>query len=344
VPIYNQTIESPSAFPVNQWTYVAVVMDGREGILYLNGNAVAVNNSVNLLPSDIATAQCYLGRSQYSADPYFYGMMDSISLNSSPLSLAQLIAPLPTIILPTNGTLYAGGSTLAYSGSATDYSGSALPATAFTWSGEYYHDGQVAPAFGPVTGVTLGSYQIPTNEAGSTNAFYTVSLTVTDTNGYQQSVSTEVLPQTASVTLATVPSGLEVTLDGQPLTGPTSLFEVVGMNHVISAPSPQSLNSTNYNFVLWSDGGAATHNFVVPPGNTTLTASFVLPPITVTEAGNGFILSWPQWAEGMELYTTTNLLAPDWVPVTNTPVSSSNVFALTLSMTNFMQFFRLQSP
>jgi hypothetical protein len=242
IGVYNQTIESPSPFPVNQWTYVAVVMDGREGILYLNGSAVAVNNSVNLLPSDVAPTQCYLGKSQYPTDPYFDGMMDSVALNSTPLSAAQLIAPLATI------------------------------------------------------------------------------------------------------TLATVPSGLEIELDGQPLTGTTSLVEVVGMNHVIGAPSPQSLNSTNYNFVLWSDGGAATHNFIIPPTNTTLTASFVQPGITVTQTVNGVSLSWPLWAGGMELYTTTNLSSPAWTLVTNAAAGSNNLLSITLPAANSMQFYRLQSP
>jgi arabinan endo-1,5-alpha-L-arabinosidase len=344
ISVYNQEIESPSAFPVNQWTYVAVVMDGREGILYLNGNAVAVNNSVNLLPSDIGTTQCYLGKSQYPADPFFYGMMSSVSLNSSPVPLARLIAPVPTIILPANGTLYSGGSTLIFAGSATDYAGNALPASSFAWSGEFYSNGLAVPAFGPITGVTSGSYPIPTNGPASTNAFYVVSLAVTDTNGNTQSVSTEVFPETALVTLATVPSGLDITLDGQPVTSANPLAEIVGMNHVISAPSPQSLDSTNYNFVLWSDGGTATHDFIVPPTNAALTASFVQPAITFTQGASGFSLSWPQWAGGMELYSTTNLLAPAWSLVTNAPTNWNNASTITLPMTNFMQFYRLQSP
>jgi arabinan endo-1,5-alpha-L-arabinosidase len=345
VAIYNQEIESPSAFPVNKWTYLAVVMDGREGILYLNGNAVAVNNSVNLLPSDIGATQCYLGKSQYPADPYFYGLMDSISLNSSPLSLAQLNAPLPTIKQPAQGTLYSGGSALIFAGSATDYAGNALPASSFTWSGEFYSNGLAVPVFGPITGVTSGSYQIPTNGPASTNAFYLVSLAVTDTNGNTQSVSTEVLPEIALVTLATVPNGLEINLDSQPVTGGTSLAEIVGMNHVISAPSPQTLYSTNYNFVLWSDGGAETHNFIVSPTNTTLTASFVQPAITATVSAQGFGLAWPQWAGGLELFSATNLSTPvAWTFVTNIPVISNNVFTVTIPMTNFAQFYRLQSP
>jgi arabinan endo-1,5-alpha-L-arabinosidase len=87
---YNQVIESPSAFPLNTWTHVALVLDGRQGIFYLNGNAVAVNNSVNLLPSDIAANKCYFGRSQFSADPYLNAQLDSIALNSSALSSSEI--------------------------------------------------------------------------------------------------------------------------------------------------------------------------------------------------------------------------------------------------------------
>jgi hypothetical protein len=87
---YNNVLESPSAFPLNTWTHVGVVMDGRESILYLNGNAVAVNNSVNLLPTDVAANKTYFGRSQFGADPYLNGQLDSVYLNSSPLTSTQM--------------------------------------------------------------------------------------------------------------------------------------------------------------------------------------------------------------------------------------------------------------
>ena len=44
--VYNQVIESPVALPVNQWVPFAVVMNGREGILYLNGTAVAISRAL----------------------------------------------------------------------------------------------------------------------------------------------------------------------------------------------------------------------------------------------------------------------------------------------------------
>src|SRR5665213_687657 len=113
-------------------------MDGREGILYVNGQAVAVNNSVNLLPSDIGSANCYFGKSQWPLDPYFNGCLSSMRLNSSALSLAQIIAPIAAITQPAAGSLFGGGISLNYAGSGADCSGAALSAGAFTWSGEFH--------------------------------------------------------------------------------------------------------------------------------------------------------------------------------------------------------------
>ncbi len=159
IGVYNQEVEGPAAFPLNQWTYVAVVMDTREAILYLNGSAVAVNNSINLLPSDVAPTQCFLGRSEYAGDPYFYGMMDSFLLNSQPLPISQFLQP---------------------------------------------------------------------------------------------------------------------------------------------------------------------------------------PPISISAAGSVLNLSWPQWAGALSLYAATNLAAGGWIPVANNPVATNQQFSVSLPMTNFAQFFRLQ--
>ncbi len=98
---YVQVLQAPTALPVNTWTHVAVVIDGRQGVLYSNAVAIAVNNCVNLLPSDIASTSCYFGRSHYSADPYFGGRLDSVRLNSQPLSIAEITAPAPVIVAPS---------------------------------------------------------------------------------------------------------------------------------------------------------------------------------------------------------------------------------------------------
>ena len=75
-------LDSPNALPVNVWTHVAVTLDGRQAVMFINGQAVAVDSSVNLLPSDVLGSANYLGRSQFSADPYFKGQMDSVEISS----------------------------------------------------------------------------------------------------------------------------------------------------------------------------------------------------------------------------------------------------------------------
>jgi arabinan endo-1,5-alpha-L-arabinosidase len=85
-------LDSPNALPVNVWTHVAVALDGRQAVMFINGQAVAVNSSVNLLPSDVLGAANYLGRSQFSADPYFSGQMDSVEISSETLPVEQITA------------------------------------------------------------------------------------------------------------------------------------------------------------------------------------------------------------------------------------------------------------
>lgn len=344
--VYNQVIESPVALPVNQWVPFAVVMNGREGILYLNGTAVAVNNSVNLLPSDLASTNVNFGKSEFPADPYFNGRLSDLRLNSAAVPFSQLLAPLPAILEPTNSALFAGGSPIDFSGTATDYSGAPLSTDAFSWSGEFYSNGVAYAAFGPLDGVANGAYPVPDNAAVITNIFYRIFLTVTDTNGYQQTISSVVLPQTSQLTLATVPPGLSLLLDGQLLNTPASTTAVVGMTRQISAPSPQAYSGANLSFVLWSDGGAGTHDILVPSNNAAFTASYIRPAVGIASPGPGAVsLSWPQWASSLVLYSTTNLNPPvAWSPVTGALVSSNGTITLSLPLTNSSRFYRLQSP
>jgi hypothetical protein len=71
---------------------VAVALDGWQAIMFVNGRAVAVNPCVNLLPSDVAGGNNYLGRSQFSADPYFNGEMDSVQISALTLPVETITA------------------------------------------------------------------------------------------------------------------------------------------------------------------------------------------------------------------------------------------------------------
>src|SRR5439155_7346359 len=81
-------------------------------------------------------------------------------------------------------------------------------------------------------------------------------------------------PSTVTLTLASEPSGLQLTLDGLSVTTPHAFPSVVGTTHTLGAPTSQRLNKTNYSFVNWSDGGAQTHNLITPSADTTYTAVY----------------------------------------------------------------------
>jgi len=103
-------LDSPNPLPTNVWTHVAVTLDGRQAVMFINGQAVAVDSSVNLLPSDVMGSANYLGRSQFSADPYFKGQMDNVEISSETLPIEQITA---SSIGISNG---ASGLTLSWPG------------------------------------------------------------------------------------------------------------------------------------------------------------------------------------------------------------------------------------
>jgi hypothetical protein len=76
------------------------------------------------------------------------------------------------------------------------------------------------------------------------------------------------------VTLATNVSGLELTLDGQPIDAGTTFTGVAGIVRTLGAAPSQAAGSTIYDFVSWSDGGAATHDVATPDADTTITAIY----------------------------------------------------------------------
>jgi hypothetical protein len=190
------------------------------------------------------------------------------------LTVTSNQAPTATITTPALGTLYMGGQTITYAGSATDPEQGALPASAFTWEVRFHHDIHYHPVSGPTSGVTGGSFTVPTTGETSTNVFYRIILTVTDSQGLTHTTMRDVLPRTVTVNLTASPPGLQLALDGQLQTAPFSTLAVVGMQRSIGAPVRQTVGGSTYQFRSWSDGGNATHNIIVPAVNTTYTATY----------------------------------------------------------------------
>ncbi|HEX8651582.1 MAG TPA: Calx-beta domain-containing protein [Pyrinomonadaceae bacterium] len=77
-----------------------------------------------------------------------------------------------------------------------------------------------------------------------------------------------------TTTLATSPAGLSVTLDGETRVAPVSVEGVADTPHTLGVVTPQTLDGVTYDFVSWSDGGAASHDIKTPGADTTYTANF----------------------------------------------------------------------
>jgi len=78
-----------------------------------------------------------------------------------------------------------------------------------------------------------------------------------------------------SITIQTVPSGLQFGVDGgSPLTAPQTVSVLPGTHTVAVAPIQPGAAGTQYVFTGWSDGGAASHSVTLGDASILLTASF----------------------------------------------------------------------
>ncbi|HEY0706943.1 MAG TPA: PQQ-dependent sugar dehydrogenase [Polyangia bacterium] len=209
----------------------------------------------------------------------------SATSNSATLTVLSNQPPVASISAPATGTLYAAGETISYAGSGQDAEDGTLPPSAFTWEVVFHHDTHTHPFVPPTSGATTGSFTIPTLGETATNVWYRIHLRVRDSAGLVSSTSVDVRPRTANLTLQTVPAGLQVTLDGQAVAAGGVVSSVVGMTRTIAAPSPQSLGGKQWEFVSWSDGGAASHDITTPEADATWTATFAEVPAAPGEPG-----------------------------------------------------------
>lgn len=86
-----QTLSTTNA-NTGTWTHVAVVLAaGNGGKLYVNGSQVTSNNGLSLRASDLgAIDYAFIGRSQFSSDPYFDGSVDEFRVYNRALSASEV--------------------------------------------------------------------------------------------------------------------------------------------------------------------------------------------------------------------------------------------------------------
>lgn len=183
-------------------------------------------------------------------------------------------APNPQIDAPADGTTFRAGDRIAYAGSATDDEDGTIAAAHLTWEVVFHHDTHTHPFIEPFSGASSGSFVVPDTGEASDNIWYRIHLTATDSDGNQAETFRDVVPLKSTVTLATVPAGLQLLLDGAPVAAPYTFVGVENFKRQLTAPPTQALNGHTYEFVSWSDGGAADHSIATPISDATFTATY----------------------------------------------------------------------
>ncbi len=91
-----QAIIGKDALSANVWHHIAIVLPAGTtytGTLYIDGVAVATNNAMTLHMANIgANANNWLGRSQFSTDPFFDGSLDDFRVYKRALSKQEITA------------------------------------------------------------------------------------------------------------------------------------------------------------------------------------------------------------------------------------------------------------
>jgi glucose/arabinose dehydrogenase/regulation of enolase protein 1 (concanavalin A-like superfamily) len=197
------------------------------------------------------------------------------SVTSNPATLTVTTNQPPTASIAAQAT-YVAGTVVPFSASATDPQDGTLPASAYSWRVDLHHDAHEHPVLAPTPGITSGSFPAGDRVETSPNVFYRITLTVTDSGGLATTVTRDVLPVKATITLTTVPAGLAVRLDGAQVQTPFSFVGVAGVIRTLEAVSPQTVAGQSYVHSAWSDGKPALHEIATPASDSTFTDTLVV--------------------------------------------------------------------
>jgi glucose/arabinose dehydrogenase len=252
-------VASGNPSPSYQWLRNGVTISGATSASYSIANTTLTDNT--------ATFKVIVQNS-----------VGSVTSSEATLIVLNNQVPTATITSPALGATYSGGDVITFGGTGMDVEDGTLPASAFTWKIDLYHFDTPAhshPAMAPTSGITSGTFTIPTQMETSANVLFRIFLTVVDSKGATYTTSRDIIPITSTITLATNPLGLSIKLDGATLNAPYSFVGVSRIQREISTISPQTLNGVTYTFSSWSDGGSMTHTIPTPSTNTTLTANFI---------------------------------------------------------------------
>jgi glucose/arabinose dehydrogenase len=174
---------------------------------------------------------------------------------------------------PANNSLFVGGQVFNFVATATDVQDGLLPASAFSWHFDLHHNTHIHDGL-PSNGVKNFTATIPTTGHTDTDIYYKIYVVVKDAGGLTDTAFVNLLPTLKKITLKTVPAGLTVKLDDEPVVTPNTQQSVVGVVRTLDVVLTQSYQGKVYSFTGWSHGGTANQSYATAGKDTSFTALF----------------------------------------------------------------------
>ena len=85
-----QTVDCSSKLPTAKWKHVAVTIGTDKTAIYIDGEEAASSTAITIRPSDIRPVLNYVGRSQFSADPFFTGYISDMRVYNHALTVDEV--------------------------------------------------------------------------------------------------------------------------------------------------------------------------------------------------------------------------------------------------------------
>jgi hypothetical protein len=212
---------------------------------------------------------------------------------------------------------------------------------------------------------TATNFNIPTSLASS---LYALAVADLNHDGNQDVVAVEQLASNAVTVLLGDGTGKLTVLTNYALGSAAAAVAIADLNNdgipdllvgTVGGYIQVMLGKGDGTFVLGAQlpvagaGAIAVADFnndgqpdIVSAGNGSISVLLneFLPPLQIAQTATQVILSWPTYATGFQVTTTTNCASgSSWAVVTNAPTVSGSMNVLTNSITDTTRFYRLQN-
>ncbi|MTH14697.1 PQQ-dependent sugar dehydrogenase [Flavobacterium sp. LC2016-01] len=205
----------------------------------------------------------------------------NVTSNNAVLTVTPFTnAPTVSIVSPLPSLKWNAEDIVYFEATASDIEDGTLPASAFSWSMDLFHEdipgaGHSHPGASP-QGVKSGNFTASNQGEKTPNVWYRFTVKVTDSNGLTATAFVDIKPNLVDVTAAASPVPLNLEFNQKTVTAPSTKQVVANAAlQTLNAPTPQYVGNIRYDFDHWSQGGTANQTFKAPAtGTITYTASY----------------------------------------------------------------------